>query len=136
MRIPKNKRYYVEDFEKQKEWIGNLINPLNTFIEEVILCFDKGISVNENTNSSIVSVLFDRVPSVSNPIIVKWDSKVSPMSMIVGNVALATGTLTITGSVFAEWKFTSTKGLQVTNLFGVTPSKTNQCYITFNIFAG
>jgi len=138
MKLPPLRRFYLDDFPEQKLWIGNLISPLNNFIENVIQALDAGLTINENTTSSIVDVYIDRVPSESSPIYVKWSGKVSPRSVIVGNIVKGseTATLTVSSAVFVQWRFTSTKGLQITKLFGVVPSSTDPIYITFNIFGG
>ncbi len=137
-KLPQVKRLFVEDFLDQKEWIGNLFTPLNGFIDGVMLCLNKGISVRDNCSGDIIKQPVLKVPTEASPLTVPWESKLgSPIAVMVGDVRRVDGnSFVLTEAVGIQWKYDGKGGILVTNLIGITPSTENQYTITYVIFAG
>lgn len=55
-RLPAISRLVIEDFPSEKSWIGKLIQPLNTFMTEIIQGLNRGLTFSENMFSQIITV--------------------------------------------------------------------------------
>ncbi len=52
------KRFTLEEFPDQQDWIGNLIAPLNTQAQELIAGFANNVTVNENLYQELKEIRF------------------------------------------------------------------------------
>lgn len=52
------KRFLVEDFQSQKDWISNLLFGLNLFINEVFTAFTNGLNIEDNLFQEIKEIKF------------------------------------------------------------------------------
>ena len=55
--IPQTKRLVTEDFDGQQEWIGKLIDPLNSFMQETVQLVNQSLTFSENFNGAILSFI-------------------------------------------------------------------------------
>lgn len=135
--LPQVRRLLVEDFMEQKDWIGKLFTPLNSFMEGTVGVLTKGIGIKDNCSADIQKVTLNVVPTVKSPVALRWDLPTAPVSVHVGNVALVTNDdFVLTATVGIQWKYDSVKGLRIVNVVGITPTNTTQYVLTLVIFAG
>lgn len=137
-KLPQIKRLFIEDFVDQKEWIERLITPLNGFMDGVMICLNKGISVKDNCSGDIIKQTVLSVPSETSPLTIPWDIKRgTPVALYIGDVKRADGTsFTLATAVFAQWKYAGKDGIIITNLLGITPTTDLKYNLTFVIFTG
>jgi hypothetical protein len=137
-KLPNVRRLLIEDFLDQKDWIGNLFTPLNVFMDGVITSLSKGITLKDNMAADIIVSLTDRVPTLTTPIILPWNSKLgAPQSVTIGNIQPANGSnFTLASVVGMQWKYDASKGILITNIIGLTPTSTDKYNITYTVFAG
>ena len=134
--LPQIRRFLVEDFVSQKDWIAKLFTPLNNFMDGTVNTFNRGITLRDNLAADIKIVTLDSVPSAAIPFPVAWTLKSGPISVHVGNVINADySALVLTAPVYVQWAYDS-KGFRLTNLIGVTPTKTVKTTITLVCFTG
>ena len=55
-RLPAINRLVMEDFPSEKSWIAKLLNPLNTFMTEMISALNRNLTFSENMFSQIITV--------------------------------------------------------------------------------
>ena len=51
-------RFLVEDFQSEKDWIGNLLSNLNSFIEETVSAFTNNMTIKDNLYQEIKEIKF------------------------------------------------------------------------------
>jgi hypothetical protein len=137
-KLPQVRRLLIEDFLDQKDWIGNLFSPLNVFMDGVTTALSKGVSLRDNMAADIIVSLTDRVPTLAEPILLPWNSKLgAPLSVTIGNIQKAAGdNFTLASVVGIQWNYTASKGIMITNIIGLTPTSTDKYNITYTVFAG
>lgn len=57
-KLPSVKRLVREDIPNAPEWIDTLIDPLNTFMEEVYYALDRDLTLNENIIGGVSTIQF------------------------------------------------------------------------------
>jgi hypothetical protein len=134
--LPTVRRLVVEDFQQEKKWIGKLFDPVNNFMESVLSAFNRNLTLKENLAADIVSVTLSSVPTATTPAPVAWALRRAPVAIFVGQVARADGAaFTLSAAVGVQWEF-GTKGLQITNLVGLTPTNSAQYTLALVAFTG
>jgi hypothetical protein len=135
--LPQTRRFLVEDFIDQKDWIAKLFTPLNQIFEGVFGIINRGITIKDNMLGDVQTVQIDYVPTVAKSFQLAWALSVPPRAIHVGNIQRANyDDFTISAAVQVQWKFDSKNGLRLTNIVGVTPSNATQYLLTLIIFAG
>lgn len=136
--IPPIRKFYIEDYASQKNWIGPFLIILNTFMTTVVTALTKNLTLVDNTTSDIKYVTLSGVPTPTAPISVSWNKPIVPIAVILGNIRLSTGaSLTLSNAVQIQWQMSQdNKSLQVTNIVGVTPSSSSQYILTLVCIAG
>jgi hypothetical protein len=97
-RVPPLQRLKIEDFKGQEEWIGKLVGPLNTFMEQVTSALNKNLTINDNMQALIKTVTLDG----SYPVRIPWGRAGKPSVVLVGAWQRLRGTndiVTLTGVI-------------------------------------
>lgn len=137
-KLPPVRRLLIEDFMDQKDWIGNLFTPINVFMDGVLGCLSKGISIRDNVAGDIIVNNTSRLPTVEKPIVLPWTSKQGiPVAIHIGNIQRVKGdNFTLATPVGFQWKYDSSQGILITNIMGLTPTSEDKYNITYVVFAG
>jgi len=137
-KLPQVRRLLIEDFPDQKDWVGNLFSPLNLFMDGVITCLSKGISLRDNMAADIIVNNTSRVPTLEKPIVLPWNARLGlPTSITIGNITRVDGAnFILVAPVAIQWKYDSTQGILITNIIGITPTSDDKFNITYTVFAG
>lgn len=126
-KIPTQKRISEEDFQDQKKWIGKLLNPLNTFMEQMSDALNNGLTVGENMDA-----VFRTIEFTSYPYSFKWDRKNRPASIVVGACNQV-----LTDAPYVNWSFDSGTGtIKVASVTGITPTPASKYRLTLTIYTG
>lgn len=136
--IPPIRKFYIEDYASQKNWIGPFLIIMNTFMTTVVTALTKNLTLVDNSTSDIKYVTLSGVPTASAPVSISWTKTVIPIAVIVGNIRFSNGaSLTLSNAVQIQWQMSQdNKSLQVTNIVGVTPSSSSQYILTLVCIAG
>jgi len=135
--LPQIRRLLVEDFMDQKDWISKLFTPLNTFMESVYAILNSGITVKDNMIGDVQTIDIGYMPTVAVNYPLRWDKKVAPKAIIVGNATKkSTIDETLTHAVAVQWKYDFQAGLRLVNIVGITPTNTDHYLLTLVIIAG
>lgn len=135
--LPAIRKFYIEDYPSQKDWIGPFILTLNTFTQAVVNALTKSLTVVENTTSDIKQITLAAVPSAAAPASIAWPKPMNPVAVIVGNCTLKTGIFTISTAVQVQWQMSQTSSsLQIIGVTGITPTPTAQYVLTLVCIAG
>lgn len=135
--LPPLRRLLIEDFKDQQKWIGPLLLVLNNFFEAVVGALTNQLTIAANTTGDIKQMTL----SGAWPVSVAWTKAVTPNAVLVGNCA----PLSVSGStapapsaaVGVVWQMSDDGGsLQVTSVYGITPSGTAQYTLTLVCLAG
>ena len=115
--LPSIKSLGMEDFQSQKNWIGKLIDPLNSFMSSLVTNLNKGLTINENMMGFTKS--FD-VMGGGFPIYIPNDLKSKPIAITIGNIYIkATPAETIGTAATLEWEYAGSQ-LKIKNITGLT----------------
>lgn len=135
--LPQVRRFMVENFLSEKEWIARLFQPLNVFMESVATAFNKGLTIKENMAADIKTVILDRVPTAKAPFLIQWNLGASPVSVHIGNVQKDQfESFALTAAVGVQWVYNRESGLFLTNLVGIAPTKEDKYILTLVVFTG
>ena len=56
-------RFSVEEFTAQKDWIGKLFSPLNSFTGDIIRAFSNSITIDDNLFQEIKEIKYVNSPT-------------------------------------------------------------------------
>lgn len=132
-RIPPLARLQLEDFPKQTEWIGRLLEPLNSFFERVTSALNKSLTITDNFLGAIKTVELNG----TWPVKVAWELPQRPVTVLVGQIVRSDNTaFTLTDAVQVQWTFNQNGQLQINGVTGVTPSSGTKYTVTLECKAG
>lgn len=138
--LPPIRKFYIEDYPSQKDWIGPFLLILNQFVQSVVSSLTKSLTLVENTTSDIKYITLITPPSSTAVASVAWTKPVRPVAVIVGNVTLKStsgSTYTLADAVQVQWQMSPLNdSLQITKVSGITPSGTDQYTLTLVCIAG
>lgn len=132
-RVPPIQRLQLEDFPKQTEWIGRLLEPLNAFFERATSALNKNLTITDNFLGAIKTVEVNG----TWPVKVAWELPQRPISVLVGQIVRSDNTsFTLTDAVQVQWSFNQNGQLQIDGVTGVTPSSSTKYKLTLECKAG
>lgn len=128
--LPKITRFQAEDFGKdQRKWIGKLLQPLNSFMSNVVSALDRNISVNQNMQGQIKAI------SVTGGSITKFKYEPSqrPAVVIVGKVLDPSGASVGSPVTCVDWSDDGAGNITVESIPNLTSG--TKYTVTFLIFS-
>jgi hypothetical protein len=118
--LPRIRRFLLEDFQSQKEWIGPLFESLNQIIDTLYSALNKGLTFRENVRSAVRTLEFTQ-RSNTYPLKFPWGLRGSgPTALIV--VRVVYGSTAPTTTVGCDWEFDGTN-IVIKSFFGLTPDE-------------
>jgi len=121
-KIPPLRRMRAEDFPDQNEWIGRILEPINTYFEANTAALNKGLTLDDNFAAAIKTVEIDG----NFPVRISWDLSVPPKTVLVGAVRLASGaTADLFHTPGIQWSYNQSGQLQIDAVFGILPAPVN-----------
>lgn len=97
-------RFTVESFKDQSSWIGNLLSPLNSFINDLVIQFNNQITVNDNLYQEIKELTFKN-SSGNFPLVFAPKFNANPKGMMLIYIYDNTLGKYATQVPVVEWKF-------------------------------
>jgi hypothetical protein len=135
--LPPIRKLYLEDYASQKNWIGPFLIIINTFMTSVVTALTKNLTLVDNTTSDIKYITLSAVPTPSAFISIAWTKPAIPTAVMLGNIRLSSGAVTLSSAIQVLWQMSSDyKSLQIIGLVGITPTTANQYTLTLVCIAG
>lgn len=132
-RIPPLTRLTLESFTKQADWIGPLIETINTFFERMTTAMNRNLTISENFLGAIKTVEVNG----TWPVKVAWELSSRPQTVIVGNVYRSDGaSFALTNAVQVQWSFNQSGQLQIDGITGITPTSSAKYKVVLECKAG
>lgn len=113
MKIRTTQRLAIEDFSEQKDWIGKLLSPVNSFFTETKKILSEGITFADNMQGA--EHLFDftyQSSKISLPIGFLWTLPVPPVAFHVVS-ATEDGTSV---NIATSWQYTEKGQVQIVQI--------------------
>jgi hypothetical protein len=126
------KRFYAEEFPKQKDWIAKLFGPLNEFLEKVSNLLKGNVSVTDNIACQVNALTVTEVPFEF-----RWTRTDRPIGVLVLSARDA-AQASVGGLALPAWAYTSGGNIRIETLptLSVAPSSSNPYTITLLTLAG
>lgn len=108
MRLPTAKKVLKEDLKDAPDWVNNLIQPINTFMENVYACLNKNVTLQDNIGSFIYTFTY-KTPSTypsdadQEPLEFLNQLKTKPIGVVVLQAYEKTTYTPAQGPVYAPW---------------------------------
>lgn len=90
-KLPNIRRFTLEDFQSQRDWIGNLIDPLNTFMLATVSALSNNLTLSENNIAQ-----FSQLKVRTSSALTAGTSYATTFSKTFTDANVDTGTETIT----------------------------------------
>jgi len=116
-RLPTQKRITPENFPDQEDWIPQLLEPLNKFMEDVNRALNNQVTFSENLSAVVKTVPLDGV----YPVKFRWDLKSRPTAAWIGQCReQSENHTTLTTSLYLDWEYTQDGQFQINNVAGLS----------------
>ena len=124
MRVPSFKKILMERFPEQSDWIQPLIDPLNTFMLELVAGIHKRLTVTENMDGEIKTVT---MAGSSEPIKLAWGQSQKPRLGIIGKISKVDGSaVSLSQAISLAWSYNQQGEVQIDDVVGLDDSLSNQ----------
>ena len=100
----KPQRFTIEQFRKQADWIGNLIGPLNSWINDIVLASTNQFTVADNLYQEIKEIKFKNETN-SFPLRFRAKFNVNPQGMLLIYIYNNTLGQYASQTPIVEWSF-------------------------------
>lgn len=125
------KRFSIEDFPSQSDWIGTLFFPLNLFLTNIYSALNNDITLGENIRSQVTTLkVKGSSPSTNFPY--KFSPNLPLGVSVINTVQTNTPAVSLTGAVGAT--FTFSKGVVTVTVQGLNTAGEYNC--TFVVWGG
>lgn len=129
--LPAIKRFLVDDFPDQANWIGTLLYPLNLLLNTIYANLNNGLTIAQNMQAQVATLPITGA-SPSTTIQWKFSGVGAPIGVQVVNIVLATGSSSANlGAVSCQWNY-SAGVITISNITGLNSS--NSYNVTFIVW--
>lgn len=110
--LPEFKRILREDLVGvEGEWIDNLINPLNSFNEQVYSSLNRNLTIGDNVLGDVLTQSFKTPTNYIKdkkftPFNLDWKYRKEPRAVILGSISEVNQDNIITNPISIDWKIT------------------------------
>lgn len=117
---PQLTRVTVEDFPKDvQKWIGKLVEPVNTFMEEVNAAFTRQININQNFAGRILTITVTVESSAFVEQKLSYPRK--PKAILIGDIKDETNHApALSGALTPLWEYTQAGQIKIKDIAGLT----------------
>lgn len=115
-------RFSVEEFTSQKDWIGKLFSPLNSFTGDVIRAFSNSLNIEDNLFQEIKEIKY--VNSASNfPLKFRTKFNSAPKLILPGYLLNNTTGNYSSNQPWLEWSYQNNE-VTISNISGLIANNT------------
>ena len=131
--IPTNKRILRELFPSDLSWMPRLLAPLNKFMEDVVAALNKRLTIAENMDAEIKSV----VVGGSYPVALAWTRPTKATIGLIGKIELVDGgDVSLSAAVMLNWIYNQAGQIEISDVIGLDDTSTKQYRLTLVFFTG
>lgn len=127
MIFPNKNKIVLESFnDVEGSWFPRLASILNSLIVGLTSMFDKNLTVTDNLDGQINTVILDG----TWPVKFAWSRRAAPSAIIVGKLSRVDGQATNLAAAYSiDWSYANGV-VSLADTPGLTPSSTNKYYLT------
>ena len=114
-------RFSIESFQDQADWIGNLLSPLNSFMNDLVINFNNGLTIADNLNQEIKEISWKN-DSVNLPLRFNTKFNKYPQGLSVIYLFNTTDGVYSTQAPWLEWTYSNNQ-IVISSITGLTASK-------------
>jgi hypothetical protein len=115
-------KFTIESFRSQSEWIGSLLSPLNSFLNDLVIAFTNNITVSENLFQEIKEIKFK---NVANSFPLKFRTKFISNPQGMHLIYIYDNTLSAPAALNPAIKWSFSNGeINIDSISGLTASST------------
>lgn len=108
MRLPTAKKVLKEDLKDAPDWVNNLIQPINAFMENVYQCLNKNVTLQDNIGSFIYTFTYKTAatypsPTDQEPVEFLNQLKTKPIGVVLLQAYEKTTYTAAEGPVYVPW---------------------------------
>ena len=114
--IPSFKRVIRENFPSDVKWLSRLLDPINSFMEDITLAFHNRLTIAENMDAEI------RVVTVggSYPVQFSWGRASKPTIGLIGKIERTDGTdVSLSSAISLNWTYTQKGEISIDDVVGL-----------------
>ena len=130
MALPVFRRFSIADIPNAPNWIANILNPLNTFCEQVVQMFTKSLQIGQNVQGSIYAAQFTTPTNYASggfpTLTYQYNGGGTPTNLLIGQIATADGSPLLTPVSINSWTLNTNVNpaqINVNYIAGLTASK-------------
>lgn len=133
-RVPSFKKVLKERIPSEYvKWMQFVLNPLNSFMEDVTLAFNKRLTIFENMDAEVKTVTV----SGSYPIKLSWNRPSKPTIGQIGKIERPNGqSVSLSNAIFMVWDFNQKGEIEVSAIQGLDDSSTKTYKLTLVFWVG
>lgn len=131
--LPEFRRLNVEDLRGAGPWVSTLINPINTFNEQVYNLLNKQLQIGPNVSGMVFTTTFTTRSDYATggwvPIVFNFTGSVAPTSCLLGSIDKTNPAGLILEATSLIWSFninTSPAQVSIDYVAGLAASTTYQ----------
>lgn len=115
-------KFTLESFPTQASWIGNLLSPLNTFLNDLVIQFSNNLSIADNLFQEIKEIRFKNETN-EFPLRFRTKFNVNPKGLLLIFIYDNTTSSPAALNPAIGWEFINGE-IQISSISGLTASKT------------
>jgi len=106
VRLPSQKKILREDLKDAPSWVSGIIDPINSFMENVYQSLNKNITLQDNIASVVKELTYktdSAYPAAQEPVTFQNTLRASPIGVVVLQVYDKTNYTPPPGPVYIPW---------------------------------
>lgn len=105
-----------EKFPSDLTWLGNLLTPLNSFMNDISLAMANRLTIGENMDAELRTVTVDG----TYPVKLSWGRTKKPGYAIIGGIERTNGAdVSLSAAIFPVWKYNQEGEIEITDVVGL-----------------
>ena len=121
--IPSFRRILREKFPSDVSWIGGLLGPINSFMEDVSLALNKRLTLSANFDGETKQVIVDG----TYPVKLSWGRSVKPSIGLIGGIQKTDNSnVSLSAAVSLNWKYDQNGQIQIVDVVGLDDASDNK----------
>lgn len=122
-KVPSFTKILREKFPGDLPWINNLLQPINSFMNDVKQAFENRFTISENFDGEVKEVTVNG----SYPVKMSWGRTQKPSIGIIGKVEMTDGSdVTLPAAISLVWKYNNASEIQIDDVIGLDDSSTKK----------
>lgn len=133
-KLPTTKRILIEKFpDKEQKWLGELLEPLNKFMEDMERALNNQLTIRENMDGEIKTVVLDG----TFPVKFKPLRRNKPLAVLIGQCReVSENHVVLNSAISLDWEVSADGMIQVNDVVGLTVSPANKYNLTLVLLSG